>query len=102
MAAKSKSSEVAYGETAADQFVFVEVPAPSNDNSGLAAGSDDDAIYPDVMLVVGEYIYDYDFDDADPSSALMFALDGAEADAAEYAAFSSSVMFVFGDAVIEA
>lgn len=99
MAPRNKSSEVLSGDGAAEQFVFVDVPAPSNDNSGALAGKEDSIVSPDVMFVIGEYIFD--FDDSDASTALMLALDGADADAAEYAAFSSSVMFVFGDAAVD-
>ena len=109
MATKSKKAEPDVAIAAADQFIFVEVPAPSNDNvHGHALGLDNSLesgdglgmISADVMFTVGDYIYEGD--DADLSSALTVALDGAEADAGEYAAFSSSVMFVFGDMAAEA
>lgn len=100
MVAKAKSSDRSSGELASDQFVFVEVPEPSNDNYGLSGSENFCAVSPDVLFVVGEYIFD--FDQTDPSDALIVALDGADAEAGEYAAFSSSVMFVFGDVAAEA
>lgn len=99
MATKGKISEVISEDEAADQFVFVEVPAPSNDNSGAAAHSESGSVSPNVLFMVGEYIFD--FEETDTSDALIVALDGADVEAAEYAAFSSSVMFVFGDGAID-
>lgn len=99
MATKSKKAEAATETIAYDQFIFVEVPAPSNDNGSFGSGADTSGISPDVMFTVGDYIFD--FDDADTSQALLVALDGAESEAADYAVFSSSVMFVFGDAAAE-
>lgn len=95
MATKSKNIDQPVPEPASDQFVFVEVPEPSNDNSGAAARADYNSVSPNVLFVVGEYIFD--FEDTSTTDALIVALDGADSDAAEYAAFSSSVMFVFGD-----
>lgn len=103
MAAKSKRTETTSLAIASDQFVFVEVPAPSNDNPADAPiGSFGDlaSVAPDVLFTVGDMIFD--FDDTDPSAALLVALDSAESDAAEFAAFSSSVMFVFGEVAAEA
>ncbi len=97
MATKGKSTDLPLGDATSDQFVFVEVPPPSNDNSGAAASADMSSVSPNVLFMVGEYIFD--FDSTDTANALIVALDGAETDAAEYAAFSSSVMFVFGDAI---
>lgn len=100
MAAKEKRADVFGGDEAADQFVFVEVPAPSNDNVTAAAHRDAGSVSPNVLFMVGEYFFDTD--ESDAAEALIIALDGAEAEAAEYAAFSSSVMFVFGDAAADA
>lgn len=100
MAAKGKSAEFFGGDEAADQFVFVEVPAPSNDNADAVGRLDSGSVSPNVLFMVGEYIYD--FDDSGTADALIVALDGAETEAAEYAAFSSSVMFVFGDGAFDA
>lgn len=105
MVAKAKSSDRSGGEIASDQFVFVEVPEPSNDNHGrggygFGVSESFASVSPDVLFVVGEYIFD--FDETDPADALIVALDGADSEAAEYEAFSSSVMFVFGDAAAEA
>lgn len=102
MVAKSKLNDTAGFTPSDDQFVFVEVPAPSNDNRAgmLTAGpllSDLDApLSSDVLFTVGDIILGLD---DDPSAALLVALDGADSQAAEYEAFSASVMFVFGDAV---
>lgn len=100
MVAKAKISDWAGNEAACEQFVFVEVPEPSNDNHGAVIFNDIGSVSPDVLFVVGEYIFD--FDGTDPSAALIVALDGADSEAAEYEAFSSSVMFVFGDIAAEA
>lgn len=100
MAAKQKSPDFFASDEAADQFVFVEVPAPSNDNAGARAQPDYGSVSPNVLFMVGEYIYDSD--DGETADALIVALDGADAGAAEYAAFSSSVMFVFGDGAFDA
>lgn len=100
MAAKINRVEPVGSIEAPDQFIFVEMPVPSNDNV-YGFGSVDGSktvlatVSPDIMFTVGEFIFD--LDDSDPSEALMVALDGAEAEAGEYAAFSTSVMFVFGD-----
>ncbi len=107
MVAKAKSSDWSGNEAACEQFVFVEVPEPSNDNHDVMSFNHDDmslhdisSVSPDVLFVVGEYIFD--FDETDPAGALIVALDGAADEAAEYEAFSSSVMFVFGDVAAEA
>lgn len=99
MAAKGKRTEATSDAIACDQFIFVEVPAPSNDNGSAESIIDVGAVSPDVMFTVGDYIFD--FDEADTSAALLVALDGADSEAAELAAFSSSVMFVFGDLAAE-
>lgn len=100
MASKGKMSELIESDNASDQFVFVEVPPPSNDNSGASLSIDTASVSPNVLFMVGEYIFD--FDESGTADALMVALDGAETEAAEFAAFSSSVMFVFGDCAIDA
>lgn len=100
MATRSKTTAQPLSEPASDQFVFVEVPEPSNDNVGALARADCNSVSPNVLFMVGEYIFD--FEDTSTTDALIVALDGADSDAAEYAAFSSSVMFVFGDAAADA
>lgn len=100
MAPKGKTTDKYSSDTASDQFVFVEVSAPSNDNADAIARADYNSVSPNVLFVVGEYIFD--FEDTGTADALIVALDGAESDAAEFAAFSSSVMFVFGDAAVDA
>ena len=99
MVAKAKSSDWSDNEAACEQFVFVEVPEPSNDNHDVWTLKNVSSVSPDVLFMVGDYIFD--FDEADRAEALVVALDGAADEAAEYQAFSSSVMFVFGDFAAE-
>lgn len=106
MARKSKSTSSAPSEVGGDQFLFVDIPTPSNDNMAgtvLMGGSallDVGAVAGDVLFTIGDLIFDVGADN--PADALIVALDGAADESAEYAAFSSSVMFVFGDSAAEA
>lgn len=79
---------------ASEQFVFMSLDAPSNDNGFSFDNLDLSSVSGNVVFTVGDLL-----DSGDASDLMVVQGDADARDyAAEYETFSSSVMFVFGEA----